>query len=987
MDVTYRAMVDLADAGNVITESTFDWYRPQSIRFDEAMAHPTPLVESAALASCKPPVPKRVLKLPAYLVREGIVSESQLEAMTYAMDAFERNVIVKKRVAYVNDAGQTATRDEWRTYRQGFMLGDGAGSGKGRTSAGLIIAKRRRGHASAAIWISENTRLYNDAIRDYIAVGGDPKNIVKLGRYGIDEDIALEEGVIFCTYASLRSKVMRPDPAFPTDPTKAVAITRLEQIIAWLGAEAFEGMVVFDESQNLQNAMPRESNNWFGATKPSQQALAALEIQDLLPNARVLYVSATSADHLEALAYAPRLGMWGQNTAFESREKFLEAMKAGGMTALEMVCRDLKSMGTYCSRQLAQDDITRETLVHELDDDQIQQLKTFNKVWRLISTGFEQALVLTGAARPIGNNRLVLPTAGSAVSKSRSQLESGKQRFYMLILIALRMPTVIADIRRRLDAGESCVLQMHNTQEASLIKALTEFDANPGMSLEDLDLSPRRELIEFVERCFPVDEYQVVSDDKNTDKLIPLMHAATGLPIQNARALDLRGQVLREIEQLMVPEAPIDTIINAFGPDVVAEVTGRKRRLVRQETATGATELVLEKRGSTANAREIEAFMNGPKRVLIFSECAGGVGASYHADRSCSNQTHRNHYLLQIPWRSIDAVQGMGRTNRTNQASSPHYVLTTTNVPAEKRFISTIAKRLDELGSLTRGQRDATSTNEMFSSEDNLETKYGEGALRELMEVFNQDKFEGMSQAEFFPPDRYRLGLGVPGLQGHKESRSLPDGQCVAFPQPPFGGGIRRRRWPPATAARRPDGSGGRTPRASRRRRNLRPRADDDRADLAAKNRGHPTLHGCGLGCRNAPGEDAHDRQNRAALLRGRPTEEVLLHELRGPGSRLRLAHRSEWRRRPADPVPDLRRRTLGEYPRHLPLRRNRAQAPCRCGVSAHLRRRGAQDVAGRAGRRDAHRDDHVLARLRYAAPHLGSLRRLDAGHLAHAHR
>jgi hypothetical protein len=96
--------------------------------------------------------------------------------------------------------------------------------------------------------------------------------------------------------------------------------------------------------------------------------------------------------------------------------------------------------------------------------------------------------------------------------------------------------------------------------------------------------------------------------------------------------------------------------------------------------------------------------MDDQKRILIFSD-AGGTGRSYHADLGAKNQRLRVHYLLEPGWKADAAIQGLGRTNRTNQAQPPLFRPVATDVKAEKRFLSTIARRLDTLGAITRGQR------------------------------------------------------------------------------------------------------------------------------------------------------------------------------------------------------------------------------------------------------------------------------------------
>ena len=165
-----------------------------------------------------------------------------------------------------------------------------------------------------------------------------------------------------------------------------------------------------------------------------------------------------------------------------------------------------------------------------------------------------------------------------------------------------------------------------------------------------------------------------------------------------------------------------DSIINAFGAEQVAEITGRGRRFVQTRDEEGNLRVVEERRGRNASRVDAEAFQADRKSVLVFSG-AGGTGYSFHADNTAENRRRRIHYILQPGWSAPGAVQGFGRTHRTNQASSPHYVLPTTDLAAQKRFVSSIARRLDQLGALTRGQRQTTSQG-LFTAADNLKKAF-----------------------------------------------------------------------------------------------------------------------------------------------------------------------------------------------------------------------------------------------------------------------
>ena len=72
-----------------------------------------------------------------------------------------------------------------------------------------------------------------------------------------------------------------------------------------------------------------------------------------LPDARILYVSATGATTPENLAYAARLGLWGGPDApFPTREAFMDAVETGGVAVMELIARELKAMGLYIARSL-----------------------------------------------------------------------------------------------------------------------------------------------------------------------------------------------------------------------------------------------------------------------------------------------------------------------------------------------------------------------------------------------------------------------------------------------------------------------------------------------------------------------------------------------------------------------------------------------------------------------------------------------------------
>ena len=227
---------------------------------------------------------------------------------------------------------------------------------------------------------------------------------------------------------------------------------------------------------------------------------------------------------------------------------------------------------------------------------------------------------------------------------------------------------------------------------------------------------------------------------------------AEGNPIICREAEAQRDALIEKLAALPPVPTALDQIVQRFGHEAVAEVTGRSRRVLRIFDAKGER-LALRSRPASANLAETAPFMDGTKRILVFS-MAGGTGRSYHADLSCANTERRIHYLLEPGWRADQAIQGLGRTHRTHQASAPLFRPVTTNVKGERRFIATIARRLDSLGAITRGQRDSQtamggSDAALFRESDNLESGYAKAALRQFYSALWRGRIEGWNVERF----------------------------------------------------------------------------------------------------------------------------------------------------------------------------------------------------------------------------------------------
>jgi hypothetical protein len=303
-------------------------YRPKKLGFGRP--HPDPVVENSTLAAVEPPEITYNLAIPADVIREGKLSDLQLEAVVYGCQRHQFNLPAqpyssskddyeamtttslspsgsKRKSSPEEKKNEAAAKEEQPdySYRCGFMLGDGAGMGKGRTLAAFVYENLARGRHKH-IWISVSTDLYEDAKRDLKDLGLQDYAqekchlLSKLPYTPIKKQ--LKDGLIFTTYRTLIGSSGRR--------------SRLKQLIDWCGGDEFDGLIMLDECHKAKNILLDSQGNAqnVGSAKCTQTAAAVLELQRCLPRARVVYCSATAVSEPQNLGFMSRLGLWGPGT-------------------------------------------------------------------------------------------------------------------------------------------------------------------------------------------------------------------------------------------------------------------------------------------------------------------------------------------------------------------------------------------------------------------------------------------------------------------------------------------------------------------------------------------------------------------------------------------------------------------------------------------------------------------------------------------------
>uniref|UniRef100_A0AAR2JJM0 Protein strawberry notch homolog 2 n=1 Tax=Pygocentrus nattereri TaxID=42514 RepID=A0AAR2JJM0_PYGNA len=699
---------------------TYAEYKPSKSTIGRS--HPDLVVETNTLSSVPPPDITYTLSIPVQIINGGLLSALQLEAIIYACQQHE--VILQNN------------------QRAGFLIGDGAGVGKGRTVAGIILENYLKGRKKA-LWFSVSNDLKYDAERDLQDIGAPNILVHALNKikYG---DTATSEGVLFATYSALIGE----------SQAGGQLRTRLKQILDWCGSD-FDGVIIFDECHKAKNAT---------STKMGK---AVLDLQNKLPLARVVYASATGASEPKNMIYMSRLGIWGEGTPFRAFEDFLHAIEKRGVGAMEIVAMDMKVSGMYIARQLSFSGVSFRIEEIGLDDDFKVVYNKAAKLWAEALAVFTQAADLLGMM---------------SRKSLWGQFWSSHQRFFKYLCIAAKVRRLVELAKKELEAGKCVVIGLQSTGEARTREVLDENDGHLDKFVSAVGVcscqhcalyvwcvgKPRGRHPKYPKQAAdgravinisddsstesdPVDSDSNSSPDSvqdNSDDVIFVTHT-------NSRLEEMKQDLLNKISELgkELPLNTLDELIDKFGgPEKVSEMTGRKGRVVRRPDGSVRYESRAEQ-GHTIdhiNIKEKDRFMNEDKLVAIISEAASS-GISLQADRRVKNQRRRVHMTLELPWSADRAIQQFGRTHRSNQVTAPEYIFLISELAGERRFASIVAKRLESLGALTHGDRRATESRDL--SKYNFENKYGTKALDKITKAIL-----GHIESKVPPPKDYPGG-------------------------------------------------------------------------------------------------------------------------------------------------------------------------------------------------------------------------------------
>lgn len=420
--------------------------------------------------------------------------------------------------------------------------------GKGRQIAALIKDFYARG-GKRVLWVSVSTDLRQDAARDLKDVGASDIKVYpdKVGGNLPPAKKYLDyEGVLFVTYSLLINKLPRANAknnnnddsktAPPLDNGGAAGPNaannsngkkprgrghsalfdriyvpkdcRLSQITRWLKDCPEGGLIILDECHKAKNLLPSSSG------EPSQTARAVVELQEAVPDARVLYSSATGASEPKNLAYMTRLFDSSQGAS-----EMITLLEGSRLGACELAAMSMKATGSYLSRTLSYKD-AEFGLVKAIVTDQMEimydrAVMMWDMLWRVVNTvqSMEAANMRLMGLKGKGTGRFL-----------KGQFWGAHQRFFKQMLMAAKIPACSSIALEELGKGNCVVIGLQTTGEAGTEQALKREDEakqehqksllnNPEAqmdatcTIDDLISAPRAILQQYITGHFPITRF------------------------------------------------------------------------------------------------------------------------------------------------------------------------------------------------------------------------------------------------------------------------------------------------------------------------------------------------------------------------------------------------------------------------------------------------------------------------------------------------
>ncbi len=601
---------------------------------------------------------------------------------------------------------------------QGMIIGDQTGIGKGRVAAAII----RYGTAQGLkpVFLTEKANLFSDIYRDLSAIGSGHLRPFIVNARESKTDIKDEDGnVVYQALPIAQQQEVFNSRVLPAGYDFIVATysqfnspDKKPEKPGFLLEIAQDNIFILDEAHNSSGSSNTGSF-----------------LQGVVSGTRgIAFLSATFAKRPD------NMPIYAMKTAISdctmSKDELVDAITRGGVALQEVLSAQLVAEGQMLRRERSFEGV--EVNYISLDDKAEEHRAIADNITEILRDIISfQAKFIDKVVNQL--DKIAAAEGKEAeLRKGTSQAGVDNQPYFSKIfmvinqmLFSLKAASVAQRAILRLKEGKKPVIAFASTM-GSFIETLENETGMPVGDGDTIKADFSEVLIRGLEGVLRYTEKDVTG--QSVYKKFALSDLAP-------EAVNVYSEIADRIQRVAtgITISPIDVIVKIIKEAgySVAEVTGRKYELqLNLDTGMG---LVLSRKKLNTNDA-FRQFNNNEVDVLMINQ-SGSTGASAHAIPTAKVPVERVRQRVMIVLQAeLDInteVQKRGRINRTGQLLKPIYDYVTSAIPAEKRLMMMLQKKLKSLdANTTSNQKQSTK---ILDVPDFL-NKYGDKLVKEYLQ-------------------------------------------------------------------------------------------------------------------------------------------------------------------------------------------------------------------------------------------------------------
>lgn len=600
---------------------------------------------------------------------------------------------------------------------QGLIIGDQTGIGKGRIAAAVIRYAVKLG--LKPIFLTEKANLFSDLYRDLAAIGSGSLRPLIINSKEEKTDIKDEEGEVLFEAPTIYEQaeifetqkipddynfVMATYSQFNSPFKKPTKPNYLREIAA-------NNILILDECHNASGG---------GNTSRFMQSIVE-------SSKGVAYLSATFAKRPDNMPiYALKTAISEANL---SKSDLVRAINKGGVPLQEILSSQLVAVGQMIRRERSYEGI--EVNYIYLNEYEKQHSATSDKITQILRDIIKFQIEYVNPK---------ISAIHSAVIAEKSTFKSNDKKTFKVgahnmpyfskvfnvinqMLFSVKAEAVANRAIARLNEGKKPIIAFSSTM-GSFVEEMKNDD---GEIVKDGD-AIRSDFSEvFYKGIESILKYTIIDAKGHAThkKLLPSDLTPEGRKFYE----NLQDQIDNVSTGISI--SPIDVIIQKIenAGYTVGEVTGRKLK-VELKSDKG----IIRRRKRILTNDAYRQFNDNELDVLLINQ-AGSTGSSAQAIPTvkvpADQVKQRVMIVLQADLDISIEIQKRGRINRTGQIMLPIYDYLISPIPAEKRMMMMLQKKLKSLDANTTSNQKQSSA--LLDVPDFL-NKYGNQVVEEYLE-------------------------------------------------------------------------------------------------------------------------------------------------------------------------------------------------------------------------------------------------------------